>query len=139
QVNGDPRRSVFVGTAFDTLVSWYQLLRPGLRRPVPRHARSAAESMTRLAELLLRPFLALLALFVKWIAIGLLHLIWRAGQRAEYLADDLSARVAGAPAAISWLERSTLQDVFLQVVHGTTRTRQNAPPMFDDLRRRVLE
>lgn len=93
-VNGDLSRSFFVGSAIDSLVNWYLLLVPdrgttvgGLGGVVGRMVVSV------IAELIL------LCVFF----MGQLLLYER--RRAEYLADYLSAQVAGTEAAISMLEK----------------------------------
>ncbi|WP_433246117.1 M48 family metalloprotease [Actinomadura nitritigenes] len=87
-VNGDARHGVIVGTSLSTLGRLHGLLRPG-----PRDHRQnyfidlAVRTIQRVASGLVA------AVFVLQRALTL-----RAGQRAEYLADDLAARIA-SPAA----------------------------------------
>lgn len=111
-VNGDPQRRLIVSSALQSLDSWHQTLRP-------TRILIGGGLFTFTASLL-SLLLWLLSLVPYTIALVLLQLLWRMSQRAEYLADALSARVAGSAAAVSALERSVLgpfYDEVLQMIH----------------------
>jgi heat shock protein HtpX len=90
-VNGDPVRGLFVGSAIDALQAWYDLLHP---RALWEPERGLMAYPVLVSNLLM--------LGVAQLAYGVTYalslLAWRDSQRAEYLADDLAARVAGAEA-----------------------------------------
>ncbi len=132
-VNGDPRRGGFIGSAFGTLTTWHALLRPN------RAAASRAGGIAALAAMVANSIVALLAGAVRWIAVGLIHLMWHDSQRAEYLADNLGRQVAGTDAMASMLAKLPLETVFQQAVHTMTLNPQQNPNLFEDFRRRVVE
>jgi Zn-dependent protease with chaperone function len=125
QVNGDPRRGSFVGTALSTLLRWNDLLRPFPVRSLP--------------DMVANALMAIPARLTRWTAIGLLHLIWREGQRAEYLADDLGSRVAGSDAAISALEAVFGVSAWEQAVHDLRHNLRPGVRLFDQYRELVAE
>jgi Zn-dependent protease with chaperone function len=127
-VNGDPQRRLVISTALGALDGWHQTLHP-TRILIGGGLFGLAASLLSLA-------LWLLSLFPYAVALLLLQLLWRMSQRAEYLADALSARIAGTAAAIAALERSVLgpfYDEVIQTIHFVGR-RQN---IIEVLTRRV--
>jgi Zn-dependent protease with chaperone function len=92
-VNGDARRGVVVGTSIETLSRLYVLLQPG-----PRLHRS--KGRTALAEAVASVVMAALRSVVAGVLIMQRLISLRASQRAEYLADDIAARVA-SPASMA--------------------------------------
>ncbi|HWW10704.1 MAG TPA: M48 family metallopeptidase [Candidatus Acidoferrales bacterium] len=106
QVNGDLSRGVLVGTALRTLASWYQLLWPGRQR----RSRSRTFGFVDLAEMSARGFFWLFRVVVGALYRLERQLLYRSGQRAEYLADALSARLAGRESAIGVLDALYLAD-----------------------------
>jgi heat shock protein HtpX len=118
-VNGDQIRGFFVGSAINSLGRWYHVLSP-------RRSRHQMEvGVTGLVTLIMSPIQRAFAQIPRATAMLLLHLLWRESQRAEYLADDLAARVAGTEATISLLAKlqlETLVDVAIQnVAMGASR------------------
>lgn len=95
-INGDATRSLFVGSAISSLSRWYRILYP----------------------LRLALSLGFYELAYLWM-LGLNHLLWRDKQRAEYLADHCSARVAGTAAALSALDKLHLDGIYAQAVRYT--------------------
>lgn len=91
-VNGDARHGAIVGTSLATLARLYNVLRPG-----PRTLRGTryglAEELARLVQALLSSMVAGVLMTQQLISL-------RAGQRAEYLADAIAARVA-SPASMA--------------------------------------
>lgn len=97
-VNGDVSRGFFVGSAVHSLVTWADMLRPD----------EIWESHMGWRGLVAIPLnLMLLGLAqLAWLsAYGLMHLLWRNKQRAEYLADYLAATAGGTPATLSMLDK----------------------------------
>jgi Zn-dependent protease with chaperone function len=133
EVNGDPLRGVFIGSAAGTLVEWYRLLRP------TRVARQRAGGVSRAGgpagfamagEMVAHALMGAFAALVLGLYRGLLHLIWRDSQRAEYLADELSARVAGSAAAVSALEKTPLSLTYRELVQSTGHAESSERSIF---------
>jgi Zn-dependent protease with chaperone function len=108
-VNGDVRRTAFVGTAITSLERWRQLLEPRLFRA----GRSAggvngAGGLASFAEGLVPLILLPFALTVEAAGILLVRLANGQGQRSEYYADQLAAAAAGSAAAITLLDKLLL-------------------------------
>lgn len=109
-VNGDPARGLVIGTALNTLARWYFLL-----RPTPMYTRPYG-----LLEMFADSVLTVLSLF-PWVAAqALIHLLYRDSQRAEYLADRLSAHIGGTNAVVSALDKMRLTDSFVLCVRRST-------------------
>lgn len=120
--NGDPLRGTFLHGAVNTLASWGASFRPAA-------VGSLGEGLPfgPIISLLGVPFdLLMLALseFVFLLAKGLLLLVMRQSQRAEYLADRLAASVAGSNEMRSALEKTYLADV----VHNAIRVHALTAP-----------
>src|SRR4029450_6915021 len=125
-INGDPMRSFFVGSAVHTLYTWYTLLwMMGQAQYVSNG--SLIGFLTFLARIPLRFVPKALAFIPLGGSYVLAHLLWRDSQRAEYLADALSAQTAGTNACVSALSKLQLHDVFslsVQRVALDSRTAQ---------------
>lgn len=93
-VNGDSRHGLIVGTALSTLARLHDATRPG---GPDRRLNYVVDLLARALQWTLS---SLIAVFFR----ALLALTLRAGQRAEYLADDLAARVASPGAAAGALD-----------------------------------
>ncbi|MFF4648619.1 M48 family metalloprotease [Streptomyces sp. NPDC001380] len=103
-VNGDARRGLWLHSAVVTLGHWYETTRP-VRTPAGR-----SDALLQLGE-----GIAGLLMLVPHTLAGLLlrlldRLTLRTGQHAEYLADDLAARVGSSTATRSMLEALVLHD-----------------------------
>jgi Zn-dependent protease with chaperone function len=97
-VNGDTSRSFFVYSAVRSLTTWWQILRPAA---IWDRSDGWIGFLAIPLNLILRGVAQL-----AWLsAYGLMHLLWRNKQRAEYLADYLSATAGGTPAALSLLDK----------------------------------
>ena len=97
-VNGDPARSVITRTAIDSLSESHFLLHPGKIFDFGRG----------IAAIFIAPFNLIMFLLaqIPWVLTYLLsHILWLDSQRAEYLADRLSAKLGGSRAAISTLRK----------------------------------
>jgi Zn-dependent protease with chaperone function len=96
-VNGDSRRGLWLGSASGALIRWYVLTRPS-------SASRGSETSNPIADVVFTVLLIVPHLIAA-LALSLLHrFTLRDGQRAEYLADDLAARVASPAAARSMLD-----------------------------------
>lgn len=110
-VNGDVRRGPLTGVAISTLGLLSYLTSPG--GSAVRHTG----------------IVAMLTTSVQWVLSRLLRgvhllLVWigqRDGQRAEYLADELSARAAGTPAAVGFLGMFVVSDSIDTVIRREAR------------------
>ncbi len=105
--NGDPMRGLFLFGAVDTLSNWAEGMRP-------TSVGHSADSMPLgpIVSILAIPFdLALLALSEMLFAAarGMVLLVLRDSQRAEYLADLLAASAVGTQAMIDGLEKTYLE------------------------------
>ena len=130
-VNGDPRRSVYVRSALQTLETWYFLLRP-LRGDVGSDESDVTELLT---AMVLGPLRAVVVLV--WTA--LLHLVWRNSQRAEYLADELAVGIAGSTAAEAALRTvAELHPLFEETLHHHV-VRHRGDGLFDAYKRRLAD
>lgn len=101
--NGDPLRGRYLFGAYATLEQWGQSLRPV----------HIGGSEGGLVGVLAVPFeLVQLALseFMRLLAFGVVLLVMRESQRAEYLADRLAAAVSGARAMRTALEKLGARD-----------------------------
>lgn len=133
QVNGDTTHGVWAGGARRSLAEWMRLLDPretgferqSRRRTAYRRRGNAAAGLASvltpiLMILLLGPFFL--------VCYGCLRLLTRldlsSGQRAEYLADELGARLGSTQAAVSAWDRLALSE---SVRHFLA----NAPRMAD--------
>ncbi|MBR7834477.1 M48 family metalloprotease [Actinospica durhamensis] len=117
QVNGDSTRSLLALSAHGSLTEWTRLLHPrqdsGERRTTRRmmYTRSRFGS-AGLAALLTPIVMAVVFLPFFAVAVGcqsaLERLALLCGQRAEYLADELGARLAGTDASLGLCTKLTL-------------------------------
>lgn len=124
-VNGDPLRGQFLGQAVNTLARW-----SAAARPLDIGQAGQGTAFGPFSSLLALPFeLAMLApseLLLR-AALGLLWLVMRESQRAEYLADLLAARAAGPVAMRDMLERIYLAEVVDSAVRRHALTAPNDP------------
>lgn len=109
-VNGDLRRGLVVGSSLNSLTELYRFLREG---PSP----GGGNLLVEVAEALARLFMWLLSWPLLAIILIQERLLAQSGQRAEYYADQLAARLAGARAAVSVLETTNFADACLQELH----------------------
>jgi Zn-dependent protease with chaperone function len=91
--NRDPARNPIVGCALATLDGWL-----GLLHPTQGETKGLADIATRL---LLRPF----GLIISELRHSLARLLFVDSQRAEYLADHLTAKIAGPVAVVKLLDK----------------------------------
>jgi heat shock protein HtpX len=114
-VNGDPRRGLLVQPAYRTLGQLANLFRP------VRYA-----GVNALAEFLARQVMRVLARLA-WLGQLLLITVGqRDAQRAEYLADQVAARVAGSSAAAGVLRSLLLGEGMRLAVVRAVRTGEPA-------------
>jgi Zn-dependent protease with chaperone function len=132
EVNGDPRKARFVGSALRTLSGWNALMtRTGPSRRGALGVGGFVELAETVTEYLLVPLRALIRLIAK----ALLRLIWHESQRAEYLADDIARCAAGTDAAVQALEKIALAPVFRQAVQTAVASgRSTSASLFDNFR-----
>jgi heat shock protein HtpX len=129
-VNGDPNRGFFVGSAIDSLVNWYTILRPAHIFPPD----SGIYGLLAVPANLLLLGLSALA----WVGVYVLcHLLWRDSQRAEYLADHLTSTVGGTDASLSLLLKMHLGQTFTVALRRITLGGDSGLDLFQELRRLV--
>ncbi|MFN7220085.1 MAG: M48 family metalloprotease [Burkholderiales bacterium] len=123
--NGDPLRGRYLGGALNTVVRWGGVIRPttvtGLGEGMPYGP---------IVSILGIPF-AIVALLLSeaifLVAKGFYLLVLRQSQRAEYLADVLASKIAGAHAMSSQLEKLYLFDVVDTAIQRHALTNAEAP------------
>jgi Zn-dependent protease with chaperone function len=93
-VNGDSRHGLIVGTSLSTLSRLYHATLPG----------GPDRRMNYLVDLMARALQRALSSVIFMVFTIQQAITLRAGQRAEYLADDLAARVASAAAVADMLD-----------------------------------
>ena len=134
-VNGDFNRSFYIETALNSLFECYRLIHPGYiygscRVPISPHGIATM------------PFILLLlgiANLCRWLAQGLIHLLWYESRRAEYLADFLAASIAGTNSAVSLLQKLSLNTAFLYVAREVSLSRNvSMCNLFDEFRKRII-
>ena len=123
RVNGDLRRSAFIGHAINTVRKWRLLLEPDFRGLRHTMLSGFGGLSVVLAELLLPLILIPLALLVETFGIGMELIANRQGQRSEYYADDLAEGAAGTAGAVSLLEKLLIGDACERVVLHTLKYR----------------
>jgi heat shock protein HtpX len=75
---------------------------------------------------------------VKLILYVLVHLLWYDSQRAEYLADHLSAQIAGTEASLAMLDKSHLGEALSLMLERATWQSRNRT-FLADFRRKVAD
>lgn len=125
--NGDPLRGQFLFGAVNTIATWSEAVRP-------LSIGSSADGLTAgpIISIIAIPFeLVQLALSeaLLWMARGMLLLVLRESQRAEYLADRLAASVSGAGCMRTALEKTYLGEIVEDVVRRHALTDSEAPLM----------
>ena len=132
-VNGDPNRGFFVGSAIGSLVNWHAILRPAQLMPPGRRGIYALAAVP--ANLILLGLSAL-----PWLGVyALCHLLWRDSQRAEYLADSLASTVGGTDASLSLLRKMHLGQTFTVALRRTALGTNTDLGFFQKLRQLVVE
>jgi Zn-dependent protease with chaperone function len=127
-VNGDIRRSLVVGTALRTLATWYQVFRPKYQTQlVPGVA---------IFQVVYRVLRYPLLTITKGLYRFELKLSLPLHQRAEYLADALSARYAGTEPLLSTLDKLLLVSSTSQVLRQIIFYQPKAD-LLAELRRRL--
>jgi Zn-dependent protease with chaperone function len=142
QVNGDTTRSLLAVSARNSLFEWTRLLYPEQSAGESARTRSLVVSRRRrmggstgtvgLAALLAPILMAVCLLPLFGIAVGcqalLTRLQLRCGQRAEYLADELGARLAGTEAALSMRGKAVCRESCTTFVRSRRAARPKADP-----------
>ncbi|MHB1571863.1 MAG: M48 family metalloprotease [Solirubrobacteraceae bacterium] len=131
--NGDARRGRLVGSSLTSLSSTLDLLRPQPMCRVPGRWRFSMFLTNVLLWLCSQPPRLLLTLQA--------HLLYRDSQRAEYLADELAASVAGTDAVIglhdTLLAKPAVEVTICRVTIANQRT--ISPSLLDDIRAAACE
>jgi Zn-dependent protease with chaperone function len=130
QVNGDTTHGTWAAAARRTIFEWTRLLDPRQTRTeriMTARARSYAHASGGIAGLLAHVLMALMFAPFFLFALGARALLTRldlyCGQRAEYLADELGARLAGSEAAHGCMAALALSEPVLGYLTAT-RNRQ---------------
>ncbi|PPA70361.1 M48 family metallopeptidase [Jeotgalibacillus proteolyticus] len=108
--NGDLSRGGYIGTAMNTLATWYQVIHPGI---------PSEHDEVGVLEWISSFFLRGIAFFPKSGYYLLLYLLYFNSQQAEYYADYAGARVAGGEASKMVLEKLQYHDTYAYSVRKT--------------------
>ena len=135
-VNGDPVRGRYIGNAYGALRTLHGMLTPIRWRTNRRGGGVMAAEATiggaftntalRIASRVTRPFVTAFEVLMR-----------RESQRGEYLADALSADVAGAAGARSMLRASHLAPMLDATAQSIVAARGDKDDLFASLRRRI--
>jgi|GEM_PF-378276 len=129
-VNRDLTRSYVVGTALESLQTWYYVLQPDYE------VARAGGCLDAVATLISRLLLLTVASGIRLLYSGLLHLLWRNTQRAEYLADSLAATVSGTAGVLGLLDKLPLHGAYRGAVQHIALT-GHPQQLIAELRHRV--
>jgi Zn-dependent protease with chaperone function len=127
QINGDTTHGIWAASAHRTIFEWTRLLDPRQSRKeriMSARSRSFRRGGSSGLAGLLAPVLMAIAfapffLFALGCRVLLIRLDLYCGQRAEYLADELGARLAGSEAAHGCLAALALGDAVLGFLTAT--------------------
>ena len=114
--NGDPTRGALVSIAIQTLGSWYELI-------VPEAIMPAGGGLAAIFAVVINLFLLVVAETIHVVLLGLLLLVMRDHQRAEYYADRLASTVAGTKPTVEGLLIGRDFPAFQRAVAVTNRER----------------
>lgn len=125
-VNGDPGRSLFLGSALNALETWRYLITP-----------STGPGLS-LVAFLIATFMTLVSGIPGLMAMALGYLTFRARQLAEYRADALGAKVSGTAAAVGNLRRLELAPSYRTIAQRNwARRNMSKASVWDELREYV--
>lgn len=102
--NGDSRRGLWLHSASTALGHWYAMTHPS------RIMGAGSDLVSTVASVIAAVLLFIPHMMTSLVLFSLHRLTLRSGQRAEYLADDLAARVASSSATRSMLEALALHE-----------------------------
>jgi Zn-dependent protease with chaperone function len=102
-VNGDARRGLWLHSAAQALANWYAVTRPNRTSGEPDLFTTIGNATATLLLIIPHRLSGLILRLLERYTL-------RAGQRAEYLADDLAARIASPAATRSMLEALVLDE-----------------------------
>ena len=120
-INGDPLKDRFIGTAISSLSKWYSILRP--EHLVDFRDGFFLGVITTIANL----FMGLISVIPWMFAYLLSHLLWRDSQRAEYLADRLAANISGTVAMTALLKKLFYTTTFTTAIRKFTLNNKPEP------------
>jgi len=107
--NGDATRSKWITMAVATLAAWHEIFR--LDEPLAFHSGGFAGLLALMIDIVFR----VLASGFWLLAFLLILLLFRTKQRAEFIADGLSAKIAGTKAAKTSLKKSYLNEAYSNI------------------------
>ncbi|MEP7217302.1 MAG: M48 family metallopeptidase [Bacteroidota bacterium] len=128
--NGDSTRGLFMGTAIASLLTWQSIIRP----------QSLHGNARGMAALIMIPVNALLygvSGIISGVVFLLARLLYRNQQRAEYLADYLSAVVAGREASVTSIDKLHLANIYEFTVQKFVAGSRNPSGLFQELGRQM--
>ncbi|MFJ3791261.1 M48 family metallopeptidase [Kitasatospora sp. NPDC090091] len=137
RINGDHRSGLWLGSAIRTLAHWYDLAAP--RRRAGGGGVGAMNLLFIFADYISNAVLHVVSWLLLRVLLLLHRLTARAGQQAEYRADELAARAASSEAASGMLTALLLDEAVgtavLRVrarIHSRPRTTRREPAATPD-------
>lgn len=125
----DNIRSVFIHTAVNSLIQWYDLIRP----PFIFNLNVVLISIALLPYHLIQFIISKTIWLIAYI---LCHLLWRNSQKAEYNADYLAATVSGKESMISMLEKLYYGNIYDLTIQRVALDQVNYD-FFDEFKNKV--
>ena len=138
QINGDTTHGLWADSARRSINTWTRLLDPRQTAYERRNSRimTRGRGFSGIGTFLAPVLMAVLFAPIFLIALGCRALLTRldlyCGQRAEYLADELGARLAGSEAAYGLLGKVALADPVLSFLTAARNRRATANPVAAD-------
>ncbi|MDQ0878742.1 Zn-dependent protease with chaperone function [Paenibacillus sp. V4I3] len=127
-INGDLNRGFFIGSAINTLSTWYQIIKPNrLFEP------NGFSFVIAICMIPVNVFLLLVSKLIFVFLYLICHLNWLDAQRAEYLADSYATKISGKDAKLSLLNKMHLHFLFDFCILKTINNR-NSNPLFEEFK-----
>lgn len=135
-INGDLIRSFFVSSTLNSLIRWFELIRPSqIWQVVDIGPFTFLTPFVMVFVNLALWGLSELLILISYIFVGLFY---KDSQRAEYLADHLAATVSGTASMISSLEKLYYYENFDTVVQRIALKKDNSN-VFDSFREHIAK
>jgi heat shock protein HtpX len=135
-VNNDPARGFFLSTAFGMLARWHEVLTPDKELALGE-ADNLLEFAFNISNWITTIALVAFSQIPRFGAWVMIHLFWRASQRAEYLADYLATTVSGTDAMTQALNKMQRGDTHTWTLVQKIAVGSAKFNLFDELRQSI--
>lgn len=125
-INKDNAKGFFIGTAVNSLITLYELLKP----PFIFNINIITISILLLPYHIIQ---FVVARFIWLMSYVLCHLLWSNSQEAEYLADNLSANICGTESMVSMIEKLYYGNMYGSVIQKVSLS-QDSINFFDEFK-----